>query len=298
MVKIKAILNYACPPAYVCIGLIFILVICLPKWARSQAGRPFDNIKQNLIQDGFCAATIRSVFDHPGIYFDPKGIAFFFVYREAHLNYDQFAAPRYIRKARQYMQTHAGLLTRAEKIFGVDGHVITAIILVETKLGTYTGGSSVLNTLSSLAALAQPSARDGLWSEISKKKKISRKKFEKKADRKSKWAYAELKAFLRYTLGEGMDPVAVKGSIAGALGIAQFMPSNILAYGRDGNADGRIDLFGHADAIASVANYLKRYGWRPGISRKKAYKIIWKYNHSKYYVEAVLKITELLKERG
>jgi membrane-bound lytic murein transglycosylase B len=79
------------------------------------------------------------------------------------------------------------------------------------------------------------------------------------------------------------------------MGIAQFLPSSILAYAKDGNNDGRIDLFNHSDAIASIAGYLKNYGWHPGIDGKKAYKIVYRYNRSSYYVNTVLKIAELLK---
>jgi membrane-bound lytic murein transglycosylase B len=89
--------------------------------------------------------------------------------------------------------------------------------------------------------------------------------------------------------------VTVRGSYAGALGLAQFMPSNILAYGKDGNGDGRIDLFDHADAIFSIASYLKHYGWKPGIDDKKAYSVVYRYNHSKYYVNTILKIRNLLE---
>ena len=77
--------------------------------------------------------------------------------------------------------------------------------------------------------------------------------------------------------------------------MAQFMPTSILAYGKDGNNDGTIDLLNHTDAMASIANYLKKHGWRPGISRKKAEKVIYHYNHSKYYVKAILKIAKRLE---
>ena len=113
--------------------------------------------------------------------------------------------------------------------------------------------------------------------------------------RRSKWAYAELKAFLTYAYKEGFDPAEIPGSFAGAMGYAQFMPSSILAYGKDGNGDGTVDLLTHPDAMASIANYLKRHGWRPGISRKKKEKVIYHYNHSEYYVKTILKIAERLK---
>ena len=112
---------------------------------------------------------------------------------------------------------------------------------------------------------------------------------------KIKMAYKELKAFLKYTAKEKMDPIGINGSYAGAMGIAQFVPSNILAFAKDGDSDGHVDLFNHADAITSIANYLKHYGWHPGIGRKKAHKIIFLYNHSNYYVDTIFKISKLLK---
>ena len=124
---------------------------------------------------------------------------------------------------------------------------------------------------------------------------LTKADFEKWALRKSKWAYDELKAFLKYTIREGIDPVDINGSYAGALGISQFMPSSILDYAQDGNSDGQIDLFSHADAIESVASYLKKNGWHRGIKAKKASKVLYRYNRSQYYVKTVLKISELLK---
>ena len=124
---------------------------------------------------------------------------------------------------------------------------------------------------------------------------MSRQNFEKKADSKSDWAYRELKAFLTYTAEQDMDPTIIKGSYAGAMGISQFMPSNIAPYGKDGNADGKIDLFDHADAISSIASYLKHYGWKPGMPRNAAYKVVYHYNHSKYYVNTILDVAEKLK---
>ena len=79
------------------------------------------------------------------------------------------------------------------------------------------------------------------------------------------------------------------------MGISQFMPSNIIVYAKDGDKDGKVDLFTHADAIASVANYLKCHGWYPGIEGKKAFKVVWSYNHSDYYVKTIFKISDRLK---
>ena len=196
------------------------------------------------------------------------------------------------------MKQHEEILKRTEEAYGVDKEIITAIILVETRLGTLIGGPSVLNTLSSMAALADADVRDMFWRKVSKSSRLTRRQFEKWVKRKSSWAYKELKAFLNYTAKENMDPVAVSGSYSGAMGIAQFMPTNVLAFAKDGDNNQSIDVFNHSDAIISIANYLKHYGWYPGIDGKKAYKVIYHYNHSRQYVDTILKVSELLRSKA
>jgi membrane-bound lytic murein transglycosylase B len=59
--------------------------------------------------------------------------------------------------------------------------------------------------------------------------------------------------------------------------------------------DGRIDLFEHADAIASIANFLKKSGWYRGIDDEKAKKVIRQYNPSSYYIDTILQVAQMLK---
>ncbi len=255
----------------------------------------FNALKQQLIIDGFDQAWIDKIYGHAETQFDVDSATIYFKHKESRLNYDQFATKRSIRRARKYIQKHAATFQATEKKFGVKREVITAIILVESQFGSLKGKRSVLNTLSTLASLSDPDVRQRLWTKIPKADRIPRQKYEKKAIRKSKWAYAELKAFLEYAKKENVLPWGVFGSFAGAMGIPQFMPSNVLAYAKDGNNDGTVDLFEHADAIASVASYLKRFGWKPGIDREKAYEIIFRYNHSDPYVKTILKISDMLE---
>lgn len=255
----------------------------------------FGPLKKMLVRDGFDAQQIDSLYNRTGVEFDIGTLSRFFSHREATLNYDQFVSRRAIKKARNYIDRYRSELEKAEKEYGVDKEIITAIMLVETQLGTVMGNRSVLNSLSTVALLSDPTTRDRVWERLSNPINLSREEFERWSKRRSKWAYAELKAFLNYTEKEHMDPSMVNGSIAGAMGIAQFMPSNILAYAKDGNNDGSIDLFNHSDAIVSIASYLKHYGWRPGIDRDKAFRVVFKYNHSKYYVNTILKIADRLK---
>lgn len=255
----------------------------------------FSSLQTRLIQDGFNQAKIKNLYNSPGIDFDTNGVSLYFVHRESKLNYDQFLEPDQIQKAKNYMAVNQNAFISTEKAYGVDRYVITAIILVETRLGTYVGKRSVLNTLSTMAALSDPNNRAMLWQEVASSTRLSKSEFEAKAQQKSSWAYQELKAFLKYCIKENINPITIKGSYAGAMGICQFMPSNILTLARDGNGDGKIDLFNHADAIRSVASYLNNSGWYPGITPQKAFKMVYTYNHSKYYVRTVLKIAELLR---
>jgi len=275
-----------------------VLWIGLPLQAGATAKNNSDHfqaLQQKLITDGFNADKITGLYSRPQVFFETDGVTILFTYSEAKVDYDQFANKWSIDKAKKYMQQHREELNRVEKAYGVDSRVITAILLVETGLGKNVGKRSALNSLSSLACLMYPDVRRTVYKQIPEDKRPAQKKFEESAKRRSKWAYAELKAFLKYAYQEGFDPAQIPGSFAGAMGYAQFMPSNILAYGKDGNDDGTIDLLTHSDSMASIANFLKRHGWKPGISRKKQEKVIYHYNHSDYYVKTILKIAERLK---
>jgi len=271
------------------------LIAAESKAAVESGKKPLSSVQKQLIADGFDPTKIKRLYSRPQVSFEADGVILLFTYKEAQVDYGQFANKWSIRKANEYIQKNEADLTRIEKAYGVDKKVITAILLVETGLGASVGTRSALNTLSTMAALTDPMVRNKLWDLIPDSKKISRKKFEKKAESRSKWAYKELKALLKYSAREGMDPVSIPGSFAGAVGVAQFMPTSILAYGKDGNDDGIIDMLNHADSMASIANFLKSHGWRPGQSRKKAEKIIHYYNHSSYYVNTILKISSRLE---
>ncbi len=277
--------------------LILIVMIFAPAcaFATTAHNNYFESLQDKLITDGFDEYEIKALYIRPEVSFETKGVSLFFMHSEARLDYDQYTVKQQIKKARRYMKKYNMELSQAQKIYGVDKEVITAIILIETQCGTLLGNRSVLNTLSTLASLFDLQARGMLWKEISDIPELTQDEYEKKAERKSKWAYRELKAFLEHTTIERVDPVEIKGSYAGAMGISQFMPSNIPTLAKDGNNDGSIDLFNHADAIASIAFFLKHHGWKPGISKKKAQKVVHHYNHSDQYVYAVLKIAKLLK---
>jgi membrane-bound lytic murein transglycosylase B len=276
--------------------LIFLLVSPLDSFSASMSEQKyFDILVNRLVKDGFDRKQIKMLFHRPDVHFETQRIARFSVHKEAKLNYNQFLSRSNIRKTRQYLKKYQTALQNAEKKYGVDKEIVTAVMLVETRLGTYLGGSSTLNTLSTMAVLSDSKSREFIWSQIAKTKGQKKNLFISWSDRKTDWAYKELKAFLTYTQKEKIDPMSINGSYAGAIGICQFMPSNVIKLAKDGNQDGRINLFHHADAIASIANFLKFHGWKPGLKRQKQYKVLLRYNYSKPYANTLIDIAQNLK---
>jgi membrane-bound lytic murein transglycosylase B len=282
-----------------CFLIVFALFPSVPACVRAAENRTdmFHGLRQNLSRDGFDEKKLDLYYNDPRVVFETTAISSYFQHREASLDYDQFITPASLGKAGQYMKHHHHWLEKAEAEYQVEKEIITAILLVETRLGTYVGKASTLNILSSMAALSDPDIRETLWRSLSDKTNMTREDYQKKATRKAQWAYSELTAFLTYIDRENMSPpVEVTGSYAGAIGISQFMPSNILTLGVDGDKDGRVNLFTHADAIFSVANYLRHHGWKPGISPAEARKVLFAYNHSTYYVDILMRLFSALRK--
>jgi membrane-bound lytic murein transglycosylase B len=280
------------------VALAVGVLLALPVAASAVADPPpralLETVQDRLIADGYDDGYVRSLFGREQVFFEIRGIAQYFRHTESRVDYGSMASPRLIQEGRRYMRTHAEELAAAGSTYGVAAEVVTAIILVETRFGRYLGDKAVINTLSTMAALTEPGPREYLWSRLAVKGRYDRAAYDRKAEAKAGWAYKELKAFLTYAQSCQLDPAGVIGSYAGALGIAQFVPTSILAFGKDGDGDGRIDLFDDADAIHSIASYLSHFGWRPGLSHEEAYGAVYEYNHSTYYVDAVLGIADLL----
>ncbi len=281
------------------LALVVVLGMALPVPGTPPVqAAPFAELQKSLVRDGFAEAEIGALYSRPEATLDPEGITAYFLHREATLNYDQFLSESSIEKAVSYLKLHEKALQEATKQHGVNAEIVTAILLVESRLGANTGRQSVLNTLSNLAAIGDPSARDSLWNTyVSRKAPDEKEAFNKWAARKSTWAYQELKAYLQYAKAQGLDPFSVRGSYAGALGFAQFVPSSVLTYGRDGDKDGKVDLHQHEDAIDSIAYYLKQHGWEPKLDREKAFNVLLRYNNSKYYADTILKVADRIATR-
>jgi membrane-bound lytic murein transglycosylase B len=149
---------------------------------------------------------------------------------------DRIVTPARIARGRELMQEHRGLLADVSGRYGIPPAILVAAWGVESSFGRIQGGFPVIQALVTLAY----------------------------DDRRAAMFRRELIHALRI-LDEGHITLEeMQGSWAGAMGQVQFLPSTFLDYGRDGDGDGRIDIWGStADALDSAAAYMST-GWQPG----------------------------------
>ncbi len=146
---------------------------------------------------------------------------------------------------------------------GSSAEIIAAILLVETHFGSYTGKTPTFAIFSTFAIMDRKANRDKVWNMLPphERQKWGRDAFDMKLIDRSGWAYKELCALMELRDTHGIRPESLRGSVMGAIGWPQFLPSSLVKYGADGNGDGRIDLYEAEDAIFSTANYLRGHGW-------------------------------------
>jgi membrane-bound lytic murein transglycosylase B len=186
-----------------------------------------------------------------------------------------------------FMKRHAGVLKDIERKHGVPARYILGLLLVETGLGSDLGAHSALRALACMAntdTLARlSSGGNGRQARYVRPKALAATLREK-----SNWAYKEVKALIAYGLHNNIDAASIPGSIYGAIGISQFMPSNVGPFGVDGDKNGRVDLFSVVDAMYSVANYLEANGWRGAKSDRGKLAVFRSYNNDHSYAASVL----------
>ncbi|MFL1461990.1 lytic transglycosylase domain-containing protein [Roseococcus sp. DSY-14] len=150
-------------------------------------------------------------------------------YRDARLS------PTRIENGRRAMQEHRATLAAIQSRFRVEPGVVVAIWGIETSYGGFTGNFNVIEALATLA-----------WE-----------------GRRAAFFRAELLAALRILEAGNVSVDRMRGSHAGAMGHPQFMPTSFERLAVDFDGDGRRDIWdSRADALASIANYLARSGWR------------------------------------
>ena len=142
-----------------------------------------------------------------------------------------------VKRGRELLRQHRKTFRAAQREYGVPSSIIAGVWGLESNFGKTMGGFNVIEALATLAYQG----------------------------RRSAFGREQLLAALKIIEEGDVAPDRMIGSWAGAMGQTQFIPTVYLQYARDGNGDGKRDLWDTlADVLASTANYLQQKGWQDG----------------------------------
>jgi len=169
---------------------------------------------------------------------------------------DSFAA-----QARRVKSQSPDFYASLERAYGVPPGILLAIHGMETGFGRTMGNTPVVDSITTVAYDCR------------------------RSDFFTPHAIAALILVDRGTLAPGQ-----RGAAHGEMGHTQFLPGNALRYGVDANGDGRVDLYGVTDSLASTANFLRQKGWRPGESYQEGthnFRVLNDWNAATVYQQAI-----------
>jgi membrane-bound lytic murein transglycosylase B len=260
----------------------------------------FQPVIEKLLKKGVDSAFIKKMISDENLQFDEKFIKINVTGFLKKADYSYVYDKKSVAKATTFLENNLQILEKAEKKYNVPKEVIVAILWTETRFGGYLGKNHLPSVFFSTALVNEPENLKINFevvdsAENSEEKRIELKnKIKNRSEKKANWAINELVSMWKIGEKFGLDFAEIYGSWAGAFGISQFLPSSYLQYSVDGNDDGKADLFNSDDAIFSVANYLAKHKWNSA-SEKQQRKAVWSYNNSNDYVDAVLKLSELVR---
>ncbi len=244
---------------------------------NEQARQVYARVIKRLRRSGVPATYAWQVFSNPGIKIEPN-ISERFSRPAEKMDYTDyrriFVNSNRIDGGVKFYEEHQELLHRVAQKYGVDPYLILSFVGVETQYGSYASSYPVINSLHTIIHTLP---------------------------RRAKWAEDEMVAWFMICRMDGLGPLDVKGSYAGAFGYGQFMPTSFKRYAVDMDGDGIREPFEWADVMASIANYLlKRGKYQIGsndFSENSAnWRAVYKYNPSKNYVKVVLELRSELQQ--
>ena len=259
--------------------------------------RGWDYLAQKLRAAGIAEHEVHSVYRNKRM--PPFEKVFFRLNpRESHSMYQDFLREKRVSIARKFLARNEVLLAQAERQFGVSRYIVTAILYIETQFGRVTGRDLVINRLSRLASIGEPQNLLANFEKLSKEDpSVTFEQVRARAQYLEETFFPEVPAVFEIARRNRIDVLTIRGSPAGAFGMPQFLPSNYLKFGLDGNGDTRISLFSEPDAIWSTANFFSAAGWKEDLPVKEKEKVIWMYNKSQAYVDTVLSVADTISRR-
>ena len=266
--------------------------------ARIAEAKGWSWLVERLVADGLERGRAERSFADPRV--PPfEGLFFSTSPREPRSLYGAVLRPRSVAQARACAAEYAHAFHAAERATGVPAEVVVAILHVETRCGRNTGQSSVLYGLARLAMANEPG---NLAANLARRAERGEPvdgelaaRVRERAAQLDEMFYPEVRAVFALADAQGVDPLEIRGSGSGAFGAPQFLPTSYLRFGSDGNGDGRVDLYDIDDAAASAAHYLASYGWRGELSAAERRQVVWHYNRSDAYIDAVLGLAARLR---
>ncbi|MBL8003964.1 MAG: lytic murein transglycosylase [Candidatus Kapabacteria bacterium] len=270
-----------------------------------QKRKTFEPVVQRLVKQGVSQKFIDEMLAHSDTKFEESLVKINVSlrpagnkkgYRSRSSAYDHVYTANSIKSTKDFIIEQKVLLEEASKKYNVPAEVIASILWVETRFGKYTGNNHVPSVYLSVAMASEDKYLEENKKDLraTHKKKstlqVLYKKLEERSQKKADWAIEQLVALEKMQKTFPSNVLELKGSWAGAFGLSQFLPASYLSWAVDGDKDGKINLYNFADAIHSVANYLKTNGW--GETEEEKYNAVFHYNNSSAYVDAVLTLSE------
>jgi len=257
--------------------------------------RGWDYIVSRLRQRGVAEGDIAEIYQNPRL---PRFtyIPFSLAPREKSAMYRNFSKPIYAVRGATFVRENPDVFGPIQESLKVPPEVVAAILVIESGIGKNTGKEMIVYRLSRLASTCDP---DNLKHNLI----IQRRKDPSVTmdDVKARCAYLEetflpeIPALIEIGKRNQVPVLKVQGSSAGAFGLPQFLPTAFLRFGMDGDKNGIVSLYHPADAAWSAANYLSSYGYRDDIPEAEKRAVIWRYNKSDAYIDAVLTLSRNIR---
>ena len=266
-------------------------------------GGPFTEVYRKLLTLGADPLFITELARDPRLEPDLKLVRMNVLNFAQPSHYENFLNSNSVKNCRVFLRRHRVSFERCQRRFGVPKEVVAALLWVETKHGADMGHKHVTNVFLNLAMAERPEAQAFTLSwlreqmpEADPKFPALRLKAQTRAKTKSEWALQELLALGRDWKDFQLGFRHLEGSVSGAFGMSQFVPSSYLLWAQDGDGDGKVDLFHPADAICSVANYLRQNGWSTAKEGRRA--ALYHYNRSTDYGQTILQLARMIEQKG
>lgn len=200
-----------------------------------------------------------------------------------------------IKNVREFLTKNEKAFVQVEKDHGVSRSVVASLLWIETRHGQNQGSFHVASSYAHLLQADRADVLVHLQSKATdynaKVTKKQRQEIKRRTKTKGEWALKELRALEKIYKRDKKLAMNLRGSFSGAFGMPQFLPSSYNEYARAIQKKKVPDLYNPADAVYSVGHYLKKHGWK-ATKNKTHLKALMKYNNSRDYAEAILKLAE------